>query len=74
MAYPRIQWSDDMVETLVAMRATGATIGRCADRIGVCYPVAAEKARALGVNARLSVGRMSGEKAHRLSRRRFSHA
>jgi hypothetical protein len=52
-----IDWTDDMLAALRAMRAAGNPLLICAERIGVAYPTAVYKARELGLAKRMNQGR-----------------
>jgi hypothetical protein len=55
-----MQWTDEMIATLRALRAKRVPPFVCAERIGVSYPVIVLKARELGLAQRFNKGRTPG--------------
>ena len=53
---PPVHWTEDMLATLVSMRARHIPLQACAERVGVAYMVANKKARELGIAQRFNRG------------------
>lgn len=56
----RVQWTDEMINTLRSMRTNGEPLLLCSEKIGVSYPTAVYKARELGIADRMNRGRYTG--------------
>jgi hypothetical protein len=58
----RIDWTDEMVAALRALRDRGVPLYLCAEKVGVAYPTCVHKARELGIATRLSRGQIPGSR------------
>jgi hypothetical protein len=63
-----MKWTAEMIVTLQDMRARGAPLFLCAERIGVGYSTAVYKARELGIAGRMNSGRRAAWKSSHVSR------
>jgi hypothetical protein len=52
MPPPRLTWTPEMIAALRSMRGQGVRLTVCAERIGVSFHSAADKAREFGIQGR----------------------
>jgi len=57
---PKVDWTPELVERLVALRSKGVSLWKCGQKLGICYHRIRQKARELNVAQLRDSGPLNG--------------